>query len=555
MAPVTESLVIAADVGRTLGEDERRRVVRIAQSIITNKVLYGGKNDAVALLLFGTRETRNDLHDEMVRDGDADQYVDILVLRELSTATNDALAALAGEDVSGSLCSGGRSDHLDALTVAFDILNKDELKSRKKIVLISDFKSEIKEVDEEFRDQVLGGMLDGEINIELVGLTPVTPSSHHPSETKSLVLHLFSTPVASFECAASAPHYAGLREVKTVRPTCTARMELEVGSNFSIPIARYSKIVPATLYNRQKATKYFKDEKNKVYTVGRETEHRKRDHHDDSLVTERVTAFAYGKDLVPLDEVAKGFLAHEENRSMKLLGFKDQDEFPLQLFLSESSVVLPDPGDMGSELAVSALVRGLIEEKKVGIVRFVAKTNSNAQLFALVPVASTDECVPDHFVLSMLPFAEDVREYQFASLNASDKWIPSDEELGLAGKIVEGMTFGADTEAGGSGGEEGTSGFSSHKIPNPQVLNLNAFLVEKLSGAPAGTWQQQAKDHLSGLMGPSKEALGRVGPDLERMAALMNVKKAKAKPEVKKENGGQPEERVRNTSFHQTQQR
>ena len=117
------------------------------------------------------------------------------------------------------------------------------------------------------------------------------------------------------------------------------------------------------------------------------------------------------------------------------------------------------------------------------------------------------------------------------------------------------MTFGADTEAGGSGGEEGTSGFSSHKIPNPQVLNLNAFLVEKLSGAPAGTWQQQAKDHLSGLMGPSKEALGRVGPDLERMAALMNVKKAKAKPEVKKENRGQPEERVSNTSFHQTQQR
>ena len=80
MAPRAESVVVVADVGRTLSDAAGKEVLRIAQAVINNKVLYGGANDSVAVVLFGTTKTGNALHQEMVEGGEGDQYVDILVV-------------------------------------------------------------------------------------------------------------------------------------------------------------------------------------------------------------------------------------------------------------------------------------------------------------------------------------------------------------------------------------------------------------------------------------------------------------------------------------------
>ena len=66
-----EFVVVAVDVGRTLGEEGAKEVLRIARSIVTHKVLYGGKNDSVCVVLFGAASTRNALHDEMDSEGRA----------------------------------------------------------------------------------------------------------------------------------------------------------------------------------------------------------------------------------------------------------------------------------------------------------------------------------------------------------------------------------------------------------------------------------------------------------------------------------------------------
>ena len=473
MAPRAESLVVAVDVGRTLGEEGAKEVLRIARSIVTHKVLYGGKNDSVCVVLFGAASTRNALHDEMASDGQPDQYVNILVLKDLSKVGSEDLKALAGEE---ALLWGGTSDHLDVLTVAFDVLCKDPLKSAKRIVVISDFMGPIKEVDGDFVGAVVAGIQEKACAVELVSLAPITESSPHPPETRDLVLHLVDT-VASLECASDAKDYASLRGVK--HPVSVAvKHGLAVGS-FEVPVGVYKKVSKASMSTNLKVSNFYKDERGDVWSVKRETEFRRRDDPDGSVVTDKAKAFPYGKDLIPVDEAVTGYLAKAEEKSLRVLGFHERGEFPQHRFLGSSYALLADPKSKGAQLAVSALVRACEDEDQVMVARRIARGGEDPSLCALVPRVG-GEGIPDHFVMCTLPFREDIREYPFASLNASEKWVPSEEELGLAGRIIGEMSLA------GEDGDLSAEQLVPERMANPSILNMNGFIAEKLAGAPNG---------------------------------------------------------------------
>ena len=150
MAPKAESVVILADVGRKLSDDAAREVLDIAQSILKNKLFYGWKTDSVSVVLFGTTTSKNALYDDMIQEGISDQYENILVLKYPTGLDASLLTTFDDDDAK---LRGGKSDYLDALVVALDMLTKrsqvEKPASRKKMIIISNFMDSIKEVDED----------------------------------------------------------------------------------------------------------------------------------------------------------------------------------------------------------------------------------------------------------------------------------------------------------------------------------------------------------------------------------------------------------------------
>jgi len=424
-----------ADVGRTLSDAAGKEVLRIAQAVINNKVLYGGANDSVAVVLFGTTKTGNALHQEMAEGGEGDQYVDVLVvhgLQRISTGPSQLLRVLESE---AAECGGGKSDFMDALLVAFDMLTKEPLPARNKVVVVSDFASAIKEVDEEFLGHVVGGLVDKSCKVELVSVAG--PSQPPPEVNSQVMNHLKREAGASVDCAADEEDYAALREVKVVNPFSCGKQELEIwGQSVKIPITLYKKVTKSSLSKSLKATGYYLDGE-EYRPVARQTEYRKADDKDGDVIQNRIKAYTYGKDLIPIDEATEEHLRQREDKSMRLLGFRARESFPAHSFLGECYVVVPEATNPGAQEALSSLVRAAEHEGQAGVVRFVVRNGNDPCLGALLPQPSEEPDVPDCFILCTLPFAEDLREYQFASLDSSEKWIPSEQELGLAKNIIE----------------------------------------------------------------------------------------------------------------------
>lgn len=75
--------------------------------------------------------------------------------------------------------------------------------------------------------------------------------------------------------------------------------------------------------------------------------------------------------------------------------------------------IVSNPTDEAAGTALSALIHALAETDSVAIVRYVKRNKSAPHLGVLVPHIKADyECL---FYCS-LPFAEDIRQYPFASL-------------------------------------------------------------------------------------------------------------------------------------------
>ena len=84
---------------------------------------------------------------------------------------------------------------------------------------------------------------------------------------------------------------------------------------------------------------------------------------------QRVRAYRYGPQLVPMASMDRELLLFKADKGVKLLGFTPLANVPRHYFLSEASLMLPDPNDPLSTTALSALVRAMHAEGKAAILR------------------------------------------------------------------------------------------------------------------------------------------------------------------------------------------
>ena len=158
-----------------------------------------------------------------------------------------------------------------------------------------------------------------------------------------------------------------------------------------------------------------------------------------------VRAYRYGKTLVPFSAADEAALRVEGARGLTLLGFARAASVPRHHAMGGADLLVADPGDAAAQRALAALVRAMAQTASVAVCRLVAHRSAAPALVALVPRPRAAPAACGCWVLP-LPFAEDLRYYQFAPLLPGDRRArpdaaPSPEQREAARNLVEAMSL------------------------------------------------------------------------------------------------------------------
>jgi len=156
--------------------------------------------------------------------------------------------------------------------------------------------------------------------------------------------------------------------------------------------------------------------------------------------------FEYGRTAVHITESEHNITKLETQKCFTILGFIPWDRYEAFLNMGEVCVTHAKKYDEASEVALSALIWALHEVQSYAVARLVIKEGKEPLLVLLIPhIEPGFECLYD----VPLPFAEDVRSYQFPPLDrvitvsgqtlSKHRFIPSDELNDAMGAYVDAM--------------------------------------------------------------------------------------------------------------------
>ncbi|KAH1250397.1 ATP-dependent DNA helicase 2 subunit KU80 [Glycine max] len=154
---------------------------------------------------------------------------------------------------------------------------------------------------------------------------------------------------------------------------------------------------------------------------------------------QRIKGYPYGPQIVPISSAEWEAVKFKPEKGVKLMGFTDSSNVFRHHYMKDVYVFLPEPGNTRAMIAVSAVARAMKEMNKVAIVRCVWRQGqANVVIGVLTPNLSDKENIPDSFYLNVLPFAEDVREFQFPSFtNFPASWQPNGQQLEAAANLIK----------------------------------------------------------------------------------------------------------------------
>ncbi|KAK4231399.1 SPOC like C-terminal domain-containing protein [Podospora fimiseda] len=138
--------------------------------------------------------------------------------------------------------------------------------------------------------------------------------------------------------------------------------------------------------------------------------------------SETKKAYKFGGEYIKFEEKEVKSLKDFGGRVLRIIGFKSQSRIPMWASVKKSTFIFPsEEGYVGSTRVFSALWQKLLKSKKVGIAWFVARTNANPVMVAIMPSGSLSEdgsdtpYLPAGLWLYPLPFADDVRTVDIAA--------------------------------------------------------------------------------------------------------------------------------------------
>ncbi|KAH6654350.1 SPOC like C-terminal domain-containing protein [Truncatella angustata] len=166
--------------------------------------------------------------------------------------------------------------------------------------------------------------------------------------------------------------------------------------------------------------------------------------------------YEYGRTAVHISEAEFNITKLESKKSFSIVGFIQQDKFEPFLNSGESCLIVAQKNSPADALKLSSLIHSLLELESYALARFVAKDGKDPILLLLAPNADVDfECLYD----IPLPFAEDVRQYPFPSLEkvvtvnnkvlTKHRFLPSEDLVESMSEYVDAMdisTYALDDE-------------------------------------------------------------------------------------------------------------
>eukprot|EP00882_Tetradesmus_deserticola_P013013 GHRQ01013798.1.p1 GENE.GHRQ01013798.1~~GHRQ01013798.1.p1 ORF type:complete len:331 (+),score=136.25 GHRQ01013798.1:127-1119(+) len=322
-----EAAVIVLDVGPQMANylpALRKSVFLLAESKLLNH-----SSHEVAVVLFGTTGTSNEVYNEM-GPSDGEQYRHISVVQPLACPDLKCLKTI------NSICSErGSSDHVSALLVGVDLLKKavaarpSAFKGNKRLLLISSFDTEVEELDPETCGDIAAQLTQAGLSLEVYGVGDGLPArseaaaAHRTSNLASLH-ELLAHAAGSYK---ALPRGVDICAMFTLKDTASTgyKASLAIGSNCKIEVQVYKKTAKQPLPSL------------KLYTpptaaggsglVTRETEYRDPTDRDHVLAAEeKQKGYKYGQQLVPVED--DGLLQYKPGPCMELLGFTAKDNVP-----------------------------------------------------------------------------------------------------------------------------------------------------------------------------------------------------------------------------------
>nr|XP_043625267.1 ATP-dependent DNA helicase 2 subunit KU80 [Erigeron canadensis] len=438
MARNKEGLILLIDVSPSM-HSVLPEIQKVCSLLIQKKLVFN-KYDEVGVVVFGTEDTNNDLTNEV------GGYEHVTVLQPIKVVDGDLVEVV--QQLPHGTVPG---DFMDAIVVGMDMLIKkyqETMKGKKRICLITNATHPIKDPYEGTKEDqvytIADQMASHGMKIDCIVFRGNQVRDAHDDsiiEENDMLLSIFSKKTkAKAVHVESSTSLLGALRTRNITPVTTYRGDLEISSALKIKVWVYKK----TSEEKFPTLKKYSDKApstDKYATREIKVDYEYKSVQDSSRVVppeQRIKGYRYGPQVIPISSAELETAKFRPEKSVKLLGFTNASNIMRHYYMKDVNILIADPGNKKAIIAVSALARAMKEMNKVAILRCVWRQGqSNVVIGVLTPNVSDKDNIADSFYFNVLPFAEDLREFQFPSFsNLPASLQPNSEQQEAADKLV-----------------------------------------------------------------------------------------------------------------------
>uniref|UniRef100_A0A0E0KLR0 Ku domain-containing protein n=1 Tax=Oryza punctata TaxID=4537 RepID=A0A0E0KLR0_ORYPU len=375
-----------------------------------NKLVYN-RSDEIGVVLFGTKETCNELAKEL------GGYKHVVVARDIKVVDEETTNALKN-------------------------LPRGTSPGKQRMCLVTDAQHPLRDPPQGTKkdqvDTIADQMKRHEIKMDCI-IFRESGVRHNAvmDENDQLLYHFRERSVTKVVQVDSPTSLLGALRTRNVLPVTVFRGDLEVWvykktSEEKFPtLKKYSDKAPAS-------DKFASHEVKVDYEYKSVLE-------PDTVVPpdQRIKGYLYGPQVVPISSAEWEAVKFKPEKVLRP-DVSNGDTvhlfyFNRHYFMKDVFSFVPEPGNTKAVAAISALARAMSEMNKVAILRCVWRQGQgNVALGVLTPNISSAKNVTDSFFFNILPFVEDLREFQFrsfSSLPSSSQ--PTEEQQEAADNLVK----------------------------------------------------------------------------------------------------------------------
>jgi hypothetical protein len=462
-----EALCVVIDVSRHMRPhlDDALEAVRM---LVNAKILFH-KQDVVGLVLHGTQATENTVAAEY----GGDQYMHITETHAMAPVSYRTLEALDRTAATPVVDPEDSADLIDSLCVGMFavIAYVKKLKFAKRVILLTDGTSPAtaEGEDGDQLDAIARQLKESQIRFEVFGIGIGTVADDADDGTAAAEEE-DSDPIAAarkatlrvlrrLETAVGHEHFKmtpmsdarealGALKKRSVRSSTCFRGPLDIGG-IGLPVWSWRKVVAATPPSYKTVAKAALDDPtgegmaNPEGTVIVERRQLVPSRPDDDVPPDQIiSAYRFGKDLVPIDRAdGERLKLGVPSKTLQLFGLVPRADVPRWMLTSRPECVVPPPegtGGCDANKALQALLLVLEEEGLVAVARYAPRAGAPPTLVALLPHVTC-------FWMLQVPFADEMKHFDWGAPPSSSDG-PSAAQVQAAAELIDAFDLTPDGE-------------------------------------------------------------------------------------------------------------